>query len=377
MYLKSLKYHRKYKNNEWEIKNGVDEMSLLQLYSINLIVGKNATGKSNTILVLDTLADLVSGLHNPNELVYDTAEYTAEFVEGNSKYEYHLAYRDGIVISETLDINEKRMIDRKKGEIYYESVGGMMSFKTDETVLAVAKRDSVQHSYLDPLHEWGLQLRCYQFGTSMGKSRLEKDEHSIKIVNIKDTDEVVATFLRGEALDKQFAQYVLKDMKNLNYSIKRIDTRVLKAPVIDGIGLAVEEDGLVDYTDQIEMSSGMFRALSLLIQMEYAILVDTPQCILIDDIGEGLDYDRSWKLIEMIIKKAKASKMQVIMTTNDRFVMNKVPIQYWQVIARDKRGIRFYNQENSPQVFKQFAYMGLNNFDFFASEFYKGLTIIN
>lgn len=374
MYLKSLKYHRKYKNNEWEIKNGIDETSLLQLYDINLIVGKNATGKSNTILVVDTLADLVSGIHEPMEFVYDTAEYEVVFMNGNTKYEYDLAFKDGIILKETLYIDGRLMIDRGKGEIYYESVGGMMSFRTDDTALAVAKRDSIQHSYLDPLHEWGKQLRCYEFGSTMGKTRLEKDAQNIKTVDIKDPKKVVATFLHGQKRNKEFSQRILKDLQDLNYSVNKIDAKALKSPVLEGVGLAIEEVGLKDYTDQFEMSSGLFRALSLLIQMEYAILADRPQCILIDDIGEGLDYDRSWKLIEMIIKKAKTSKMQVIMTTNDRFVMNKVPIQYWQVIARDKNGIRFYNQENSPKVFKQFSYLGLNNFDFFASEFYKDIT---
>lgn len=374
MYLKSLKYHRKYKNNEWEIKNGADETSLLQLYSINLIVGKNATGKSNTILVIDTLADLISGIHEPKEFVYDTAEYEVVFMNGHTKYEYSLAFKDGNVLNETLDIDGRRMIDREKGVIYYELAGVMMPFKTDETMLAVAKRDSIQHSYLDPLHEWGKQLRCYEFGSTMGKTRLEKDAQDIKTVDVKDSKKVVATFLHGQILDKEFPQRILKDLQDLNYAVNKIDAKALKAPVLEGVGLSIEEVGLMDYTDQVEMSSGLFRALSLLIQMEYAILVDRPQCILIDDIGEGLDYDRSWKLIEMIIKKAEASKMQVIMTTNDRFVMNKVPIQYWQVIARDKKGIRFYNQENSPQEFDQFSYLGLNNFDFFASEFYKGIT---
>jgi len=57
---------------------------------------------------------------------------------------------------------------------------------------------------------------------------------------------------------------------------------------------------------------------------------------LIDDIGEGLDYERSKKLIDLIIQKAKKYAVQLIMTTNDRFVINKTPLEYWLVIKREK-----------------------------------------
>jgi hypothetical protein len=91
---------------------------------------------------------------------------------------------------------------------------------------------------------------------------------------------------------------------------------------------------------------------------------------LIDDIGEGLDYERSQRLITLIMRKAQANNLQVIMTSNDRFVMNNIPLQYWHVINRDGMKSVFYNMQNSRAVFNEFAYTGLNNFDFFANKFY-------
>jgi AAA15 family ATPase/GTPase len=135
-------------------------------------------------------------------------------------------------------------------------------------------------------------------------------------------------------------------------------------------GLCVQENDLGDITYQTEMSQGMFRALSLLVQLNYALLGKVPSCILIDDIGEGLDYDRSKNLIDLIIAKVKGSSVQVIMTTNDRFVMNKVPLEYWSVIQRVPKKSLFYNYKNSKETFDEYAYSGLSNFDFLATEFY-------
>jgi hypothetical protein len=91
---------------------------------------------------------------------------------------------------------------------------------------------------------------------------------------------------------------------------------------------------------------------------------------LIDDIGEGLDNDRSNSLIELIIEKIKDSSVQVIMTTNDRFVMNKVPLEYWSVIQRIPKKSLFYNYQNSKSTFEEFKRTGLNNFDFLSYEYY-------
>jgi AAA15 family ATPase/GTPase len=120
-----------------------------------------------------------------------------------------------------------------------------------------------------------------------------------------------------------------------------------------------------------DMSQGMARAFSLIVQLNYSLMAKIPSCILIDDIGEGLDYDRSRKLIELIIEKAEGSNIQVFMTTNDRFVMNSVPLKYWSVIHREGNKSVFYNYQNSKQTFDDFAFTGLNNFDFFATEFYR------
>ena len=167
-----------------------------------------------------------------------------------------------------------------------------------------------------------------------------------------------------------FVNTILEDMKAISYDLQKIEVSPLKKFPIPAYGLNVQERDLEVITDQTEMSQGMFRALSLLVQLNYSLLSKTPSCILIDDIGEGLDYDRSNSLIELIIEKIKDSSVQVIMTTNDRFVMNKVPLEYWSVIQRIPKKSLFYNYRNSKSTFEEFQRTGLNNFDFLSYEYY-------
>ena len=115
----------------------------------------------------------------------------------------------------------------------------------------------------------------------------------------------------------------------------------------------------------------MFRALSLLVQLNFSLLSKTPSCILIDDIGEGLDYERSKSLIDLIIEKVKDSPIhQIIMTTNNKYVMNNVPLEYWSAISRIPKKSVFYNYQNSKEIFDDFEYTGLSNSDFLSENFY-------
>lgn len=121
---------------------------------------------------------------------------------------------------------------------------------------------------------------------------------------------------------------------------------------------------------QHNMSQGMFRALSLIIQITYNTLKKLSTTILIDDIGEGLDFERSSKIITLLVDLAeKDNNIQLIMSTNDRFVMNNVQLEYWQIIQRDGGQCKVSNCHNAKDKFDEFQYTGLNNFDFLATDF--------
>jgi hypothetical protein len=51
------------------------------------------------------------------------------------------------------------------------------------------------------------------------------------------------------------------------------------------------------------------------------------------------------------------------MSTNDEFVMNVVPLQYWQVIQRTGGECKIRNYQNSKEQFDNFKFTGLSNFD--------------
>jgi len=363
------------KSREWKLDP-------LEFEDTNLLVGKNASGKSKTLNVINALSRMLSGEIAPSFL---SGTYDVVFDLAGKKLRYVLQYESTKITNEQFILEGKVLLNRGKGGVgtlWAEKAQCDIEFQTPENHLAaLTRRDSIQHSYFEPLHAWAKSVYYFPFGTSLGKENFAiflKD--SQRNPEPKNAEEVVGIFKKGEKdIGEPFVNSIKHGMSEVGYPLDAVGikppisvTVSLEGP--DGIpkdifGLYVKEQSLNEITDQIDMSQGMFRALAVIIHITYAEMVSHPSCILIDDIGEGLDFDRSSALIDLLIKRAHASKIQLIMSTNDRFIMNKVPLRSWTVLQREGSRLRAYNYKNSRPIFDQFEITGLNNFDFFSMDF--------
>jgi AAA15 family ATPase/GTPase len=297
MRLQSLNYFE-YENkpNAWSLEGMVFD-------NINLVVGKNATGKTNTIAKIAWLGKILAGEQLP-----ENANYDIEFSDNNS------IYRCKLNIS-----NHK------------------MQFESD--CIEKAK-----------LAQWAEGLRMYAF-SKFGRE-----------INPQNANSGPGLYINGEReFGTIFKERIIDSMKEIGYELTNIST--------DNSMLYINEKNCDADISQYQMSQGMLRALSLIIQITYNALKNLPSTILIDDIGEGLDFERSASIIQLISRVASEGKCQLIMSTNDRYVMNNIPLKYWQVIQRTGGCCKAFNHNNSKEIFEKFAYTGLNNFDFLATDF--------
>ncbi|MFN8951361.1 MAG: ATP-binding protein [Aphanizomenon sp.] len=354
-----------------------------QLSNINLIVGKNASGKSRILKAINLISNLLSG----DEVIRPDArlkEWKLIFDSDREDHKkvYILKIENGQVVREIFTIGNKTLLDRKEsgeGKVWAEKLRQDIDFQTPLDGVAIFKRrDSIQHPQFEEIYIWANLLRYYEFGTELGKRYL--GSINTKNIYLKDTDKLVDIFISGQKkLGESFLKAIKLDMLSIGYNISEIETKSPGTYIIfdedDEIPmklqcLYVQESDLKAKTEQELMSQGMFRALSLIIQVNYSLLAQKPSCILIDDIGEGLDFERSSAMIKLLIDKAKTGLVQLIMTTNDRFIMNGVPLEYWSVIERKVGLTKLHNTHNSKEIFDDFKFTGLNNFDFFATQFY-------
>lgn len=370
--LQAVQYsERLHKPKEWALDG-------LRLGPINLLVGRNATGKTRTLNLIWNLAQMFVP---ERKFRAANAGYDLLFDSDGQPLRYRVQIEDGRVTHEELNAAGEVLLLRGpggEGEILATEERRKIRFRPPENELAaVARRDSLQHPFLEPLHEWARGVRYYTFGTQLGKQHVSLPLQGGADADDRDAQQVVAIFQKGARdFGEPFLTAVLDDMHQMGYDLERIGTFAaenilvlrggLPAPVL---ALGVWERGVSGVVEQTEMSQGMFRALSILIQVNYSQRARRAHCILIDDIGEGLDFERSTRLIGILRRKSQESFFQLIMTTNDQFVMNNVPLEEWSVLQRQGNHVRVRNYENSRKAFEDFKFIGLSNFSFFEMDF--------
>lgn len=373
MKLKSIKY------SQFEDQLKAWHLEDCTFDDVNLIVGKNASGKTRTLNVIKNLAKLLCREIEP----FLSGTYGVEFQNQIGDIKYNLKISNKTIVNETLFIQNEKKLNRNAsggGQIYFEAEKRFLNFNVPETELTIAtRRDKIQHPFFDDLYIWGHSMRHYFFGSELGKPNFGVFLGNNKTgeVNLKETAQVVAIFKRGEIeFGIDFKTQIIDDMAKVGYRISDVGLDQLTSIIFSQdsppiVALYVKEVDLLGKTDQNEMSQGMFRALSLIIQLNYSLMTSKPSCILIDDIGEGLDFERASNLIKLLIDKAKNTSIQIIMSTNDRFVMNNVPLEYWIVMQRFPQKTKALTYRNSKELFDEFKFTGLNNFDFLSTDFYS------
>lgn len=348
---------------------------------INLIVGKNASGKSRLLSVINSFAKLLSGQQKP----FESCKFSAIIKLSGQEFSYDIAFENGGIASEKLLVNNEEKLVRNNdgsGKIFYETENKFLDFKLPpDAIAAVNRRDEKQHPYLMELHTWANGVIIYLFGTEFGKRHvmgLTEAESLFRNPSpplFDDPDNLVGVYSSAfTRYGAEFDQSIIADMSALGYSLTDVGCENIQELIsvpFSAICLFTQEADLGFKIPQMQMSQGMFRALALSIHLNVCAFSKSKHLILVDDIGEGLDYERAVAIIDLLISKAQAHGMQIVMTTNDRFVMNKVPLSYWSVLKRTGGIVKMFNERNSKKQFDHFKYIGLNNFDFFASDYFN------
>lgn len=366
MRLKSINYH------EWQDTPQEWQLETLSFGQRMLIVGRNTVGKSRSLSVTVGLARSLIGVQLPGM----SGDYVATFDDDGRNYTYELKYLESEVVHERIVIDSVEYLTRGTGgvgKIIAEKVGTgeFIDFQVPpSTLAAVARRDGIQHSFIEPLFEWANSLRYYQFG-GMAQGSLALFVPMGLQVDDRDQNAVVAIFREGLKLfGSSFVESIKKDLAAVDYEVDSVE---LASPLsvrfapggAQPVSINVKEKELPGITDQLAMSAGMFRVLALLVHVNFAQFKGSASSVFIDDIGEGLDFDRSCRLIELLRAKAVEYNFQLVMSTNDKFVMNHVPLDEWTVLHRSSSVVHVRNHENSRAAFDDFKFTGLSNFSFF------------
>ncbi len=357
MKLKLLRYRENFSKsnaNPWELK----ELSLGQH---NLIIGKNATGKTRIINVLNNLARLIQF----PQLVLN-GEWSTSFIdEHNQEFEFFVAIEDGKITQELIKIKGSEKLKRSfnSAKIYSEVTSDWQEISPPNDRLVIhVRRDKSEFPFLESLFTWASGVRGFSFANT-SPNLIEIPGNPFLLMSLNAVPSVL------DKLSSQQIKKVLNQLESIGYEIETVSTGLTEGlPPSTKIAFLKERDLCIPLK-QFEISQGMFRAFSMLTIIEFLRSNEAIGSFLVDDLGEGLDFERSNKLAKIIFEENSESKIQVIATSNDSFMMNAVPLKALTICFRSKHIVECLNYSNSKDKFDDWKQLGLNNFDLFSSNF--------
>jgi predicted ATP-dependent endonuclease of OLD family len=368
------------KFKEFEGTSSYWEIYPCNFKNINLIVGKNSTGKTKLLNLISKICEIIAG----SQITHLTSCDCEISIKGKSStYEYSVSCNERAIVKECLKIDGKIMLLRREdgtGEVYYSELKSTVKFKIQNDIFSIGlQNDELQNEYLTELKKWASEIDTCPFGTDLQRNDLV----AIKVENLlKDggegiiadipKDHILNYYMSGyQQFTEEFDKRIIADMNSLGYKLIDVGSNITEtkfnAASTVSLGMFVKEADSKFTNFQNTMSQGMFRALTIIVKINSLLMQNKNDLLIIDDIGEGLDFERAIGLVKLLVNKIEHSNMQLLMSTNDQFIMNGVPLEYWTILNRSGHVVKSYNMENSAEEFENFRFMGLNNFDFFTS----------
>lgn len=340
--------HFFYKEPTWELTQAIP------FKAVNLLVGKNAVGKSKVIAAIFNMANIILQQDMPF-VSRISCSSTFSFKDEEEVIEYHFTYQRGIITEENLTINGQNLLNRNEKETLLE--GMPINPPTDKLTLHV-RRDIIQYPYFEKIITWAENVYGQRFN-EIEADRGNKTDSFLSPIHKDDL------FTMVKSLPSESIQRIIEQAQNLDYHLEAIKTFKPERFKI----VLFKEKGIKEPLFISSLSKGMCRAISLLIQMEYLSAQGKPSLWLIDDLGEGLDYDRTVKLGKLLFDFCHERGIQLLASSNDTFLMDIVDLQYWNILERKGEKVMPVNTTNSPDLFEDFKFTGLSNFDFFSSDY--------
>jgi len=340
-----------HKAGDWKINN-------LVLGDVNLIVGENAVGKSRTIDAIGQFAGFIS----KRGFLYSRINrknywWSAKFLTSEgSILEYEISIVDKKITKEVLIVDGLKLVDRVGERATIFSLKKDISIEIypplEELVVNV-RRDINEYMEFEKINDWSLLSVIFYFLT-----------YDNKVYDSFFVDQF-------ESLNEDQRFKVITICNNIGFKISEIFSQKIGSQNSNLKFLVFKEQGIQNDIFYSDLSRGMGRTISLIITLESQI--ETTKfaipALIIDDLGEGLDYQKATNLGKYVFDRCKESGIQLITASNDNFLLDVIDLDYWNILRREGSKVTAINKTTHPKVFEDFTFTGLSNFSLLTSDY--------
>ena len=298
----------------------------------NLIIGKNATGKSQLFNRLNFLRCLHEQDGQTPSIITDVhSKITFKNTKSGDEIFYEVIISPGHEVREKIENKTKKIIlfNSDSKEFYNEKTN-----KIEHRL--IVKKHSVTKLIADDIDKYPTIKQIGDFFAGIKILRTDRyDPSSLSLSrhqlvpddNLRNLGSVV---LLWKDQKPELYHRLLNTFKTFFFEIKDF-TDVPKAnlPILGFI-----EKNVTEVFDQTECSMGMLRILGLI---ALSISEDpktgkVPSLLMIDEIDKGLDYENVGLIIEYV--KEQSSESQIIFSSHSPITCNFVEPHFWRILSR-------------------------------------------
>ncbi len=113
----------------------------------------------------------------------------------------------------------------------------------------------------------------------------------------------------------------------------------------DILTIAIKEEGVKDWIVADRLSSGMYKTLIHLIELE---LTPAGTVIIIDELENGLGVNCLDATVDILLRRS--TELQFIVTSHHPYVINNVPLDRWRVVTRKGSVITVKDKNEIPAL---------------------------
>jgi len=297
----------------------------LELDKFNVLIGPNASGKSNLLDCLTFISEIAQReIYNSLEVrggyehvVFGggnkNIELSIDFILDNEASKYSISFTDEGIEGEKLTIGDLEAIDRdaQGGKISIEKEGEITSESGHANLsLSYVNRPSKRYPQILKTEEYLTAWRSYNFITSEMRKTYSAKRNLILDKNGGNLAQVLLSLHneRPKTFDK------IEDM--LKQAIPQIDE--LLTPLTEGgeTYVAMREKGFDSPFDYFQVSDGTLKLLAYIT----AIASEEPKLICFEE-PENFIHPR---LVELLVEILKRSDKQIILSTHSPYLVDWV-----------------------------------------------------
>jgi ABC-type transport system involved in cytochrome c biogenesis ATPase subunit len=339
MLLKNITYQNK--QTGWTLQN-------LVLDRFNLLVGASGVGKTQILRALRSVQRLAIGRQMAHPVYFSidfqhaNQSYTWEVECSVSGHGFEGATRISnapptTITREKLTSSEGGVLVDRDQEKFLFKGAELPQLNRAETALNLLDEDSIV-IVRDALINRIIDDHPYHATVPFDDELFELVSHLDTIERVRRVpleNAVLTAFILQERFPEQFARIkstfteIFPSVEDVAIERGHARENSSKREPSQRLSFRLKERGIPHWVPAEEISSGMLRSLTHLIELT---LAPKDSVVLIDEFENSLGVNCMGPLTDII--QSRASELQFIITSHHPYIINKIPKDHWKIVRR-------------------------------------------